>query len=300
MLKKKWYIINYHNISWEEPNYLKPFNITCPPDLFFEHVKILNKYFNVVSFDTGLKLTIEDNINSPILSFTFDDCFRGVKDYAFPILREFNNTGFVSICSTFFTKNDIFWRLKMSILNENDLSKNLRTAFKKYGYSTEYYLMDFTLNNFCKDLIKVIDNLYEKKIHDEYKVDLLRRTYEGIDGINELISNGWFIGNHSANHYPVTEMGNELLFKNEFLECDNILMQNGLETKYWVAPFDRISKRSEFLINNFQSSYPNKYLVLVGNKTNKSSNIKKGIINRVAGINIDSNMLLKYLIGLED
>ena len=55
MLKKAWYILNYHDINWE----LGPINSgiggTFSPDMFNEHLKYLSDNFEFVSVDDGIK-----------------------------------------------------------------------------------------------------------------------------------------------------------------------------------------------------------------------------------------------------
>lgn len=44
-MKKGWYILNYHDISWEENILMRGVGGTVPTDIFYDHVKNLKNNF---------------------------------------------------------------------------------------------------------------------------------------------------------------------------------------------------------------------------------------------------------------
>jgi len=82
----RWTILLYHNVSWEDSPFTRGIKgITCPPDVFREHVDLLRKYGEIVSIDEGIN-RLKFGRKGRIFSFWFDDGLEGVRKYAFPIL----------------------------------------------------------------------------------------------------------------------------------------------------------------------------------------------------------------------
>ena len=109
-MKNAWYILNYHDINWESGILNKKIGGTFSPDIFFNHLKVLNENFNLVSINEGLLKYQEGNIKEPILSIWFDDGLIGVRKYAYDILEDFKTKAAVSINSDFFLKKQMFFK----------------------------------------------------------------------------------------------------------------------------------------------------------------------------------------------
>ena len=279
-MKKAWYILNYHDINWE----LGPINFgiggTFSPDMFAEHLTYLCNEFEFVTIDEGLNRTLNNNINSPMLSFWFDDGLVGVRKYGFDILESYNAKGAISINSNFLIRKEMFWRFKLSYISSTDGLKVLRSRLRKYGYSFKYNVKDFTLNNFSNDILNVINLTYKEYAPEYFRKDAFR-IFDTIEGIKFLHENGWTIANHSAAHYPITEQSGISQLSEEFKKCEKSIKENfNIDTPFWVSPFDRVHYRAERLFEIFNNiNDGSKYLVMVGNRINYD--ISNNIIYRL-------------------
>ena len=72
-LRNGWYIINYHNIDWVDNDFLSSFRLTTSPNMLEEHLKYFSNFGTIVSFELGYKYLIDNSINFPMFSFSFDD-----------------------------------------------------------------------------------------------------------------------------------------------------------------------------------------------------------------------------------
>ena len=294
MLKNALYILNYHDINWE----LGPINSgiggTFSPEMFNEHLKCLSDDFQFVSISEGINRLRNNNINSPLLSIWFDDGLIGVRKYGYDILEDFGIKAAVSINSNFLLRKEMFWRFKLSYIASTDGLKVLRSRFKKYGYSIKNNVKDFSINNFSKDILDVIDLTYKEFSAEYFREDAFR-IFDNVEGIKFLLNNGWVIANHSASHYPITEQSAIAIMNEEFIKCEREI-QNcfGISTSFWVAPFDRPQYRADKLFEKFNDiNDGSKYLVMVGNQINYQ--IRDNIIYRLAVPNVNGKNLLKHI-----
>jgi hypothetical protein len=54
-MRSAWYLLLYHNVSWEENPYLRGLDVTLPPDLLREHIAALGRLGDLVSVAEGLR-----------------------------------------------------------------------------------------------------------------------------------------------------------------------------------------------------------------------------------------------------
>ena len=265
-LKPGWYIILYHDISWEENCYINSIGGTCPPDVFRQHVCTLYSLGGLVSVTQGEKLLRNNAIDRPVFSFWFDDGLTGVLRYAMPILDEFNVTGAISICSRFVRRTEFFWRFKLSYLNSIDGIRFLRPRLRKHGFKLEDRVRAFTLDSFSQEILDYIDELFVRfttpaQRDDAYRMFLVRES------IRLMYDRGWDITNHSAGHYPIGYEQNLSLLCPEYQECEAEIQDIcGEPSRHWVLPFDR--NTSEDVVRVADSCRGNRYIVFVGDRPN--------------------------------
>ena len=107
-----WYILLYHNVSWEHGPFTEYCTSTCPPDLFREQLNTLASSFRIVSLEDGWRQFKSGTQSEDLLTIWFDDGMRGVREFAFPIMSEFSVKGAVSVCSEFWRQKKHFWRFQ--------------------------------------------------------------------------------------------------------------------------------------------------------------------------------------------
>lgn len=293
-MKKGWYILNYHDISNEENQFLKAIGGTYPPDIFYNQVKLFSEHARLLPVQEAFDLYKRGAINEPVVSFWFDDGLRGVSEHALPILNAFKTTAATSINSDFFLKQDIFWGCKLSYIKNNDGLRFFRTKLKKHGYkiSINESLKSYIKDHFSLELHELINELYEEMTSPLIREDA-KRLYDGVDGNKKLLDSGWLLTNHSQSHYPVTNDGLIHLLESQYKTCDQHIKDSfGIDTAYWVLPFDRPQK-SPKLIPTFNAITKEKTLVFVGDKVN--NNPDNEVLYRVSVPYFEGKELLKYI-----
>ena len=296
-LKNGWYILLYHNISWENNCYTSSIGGTIPPDRFRDQVKQLNNIGKLVSIKQGYNSWVHNSIDQPLFSFWFDDGMIGVLKNAKPLLDQYSITGAVSVCSQFLERQEFFWRFKLSYLNSIDGLRFLRSRLKKIGYKMGIPMRVFTLDNFSEIILKEIENLWIKSTTLNQREDAWR-IFMNENEIFELINDGWEICNHTASHYPVSMESNLDIAISEFEECEKFLISKfDMPSKYWVIPFDY--KSSNQLFEILKVNISDRSLVHVGNKNNKNFDMnKQSSIFRIEAQGTSTQLLKRlYQIG---
>jgi len=238
-MKKAWYILNYHDISWEQNSYLGAIGETFPPDIFAEHLAAFSQHFEFVSIQEGWSRLSAGKIDAPLLSFWFDDGYLGVRKYAEPILDAHGVTGGIAVNSDFLLRKNLFWRMKLSHLTTVDGLRFLRSTLRKLGFKTGDSVREFTLQNVDESIISSIDDLYTEFTRDIDRNDAWR-LFDDAAGVMELQRKGWDVSNHTVGHFPLKEQPEFLNIQHQFLECETQLQKElGLSTRFWVLPFGR-------------------------------------------------------------
>jgi peptidoglycan/xylan/chitin deacetylase (PgdA/CDA1 family) len=290
-----WYIILYHDVSWEESPFIRHIGGTCPPDVFRDHVRACEGLGELVSIHDGMEKLTRGDIASPLLSFWFDDGFLGVRKYAAPILAERGITGATSICSRFINRSEMFWRCKLSYLQSIDTGRYLRARLRKYGYSRSELVRDFTLKRFGDEILSVINALYDETASRSVQEDAFR-MFDTSDGLIELHKCGWVIANHSAAHYPISEQHMQDMLMDEFEECERFIQSCiGTESTYWVSPFGQHIKPSAMRASQKHRD-DEKNIVLVSDRINVHTKFASNrILYRINAPANDRNRLAQVL-----
>ena len=293
-LKPGWYILLYHDVSWEENYYIRSIGGTCPPDLFQRHVNALSGLGEIVSVATGADRLRKGNLTEPMFSFWFDDGLIGVRKYAVSILKDFRATGALSICSRFVNRREFFWRFKLAYLNSIDAMRLLRPMLRKHGFETGDSVKTFTLDNFSEEVLAYIEELFNRFTSPQQRADAFR-MFEDREGIKSLQKQGWVIANHSAGHYPVTQAHSLNLLEAEFLECEREIQEIcGTFSNYWVLPFDRLTAPN--VLNVADRCREERYIVFVGGRINTPNSMEKErVLYRISAPSDEPVALLKSI-----
>jgi peptidoglycan/xylan/chitin deacetylase (PgdA/CDA1 family) len=293
-MKNKWYILLYHNVSWEENAYVKGIGGTCPPDIFREHLRYLNKAGKFVSIEEGLELSFHDKITRPVFSFWFDDGLSGVRQYASPLLKRYETEGAISVCSRFMDRKEIFWRFKLSYLSYIDGLRFLRTRLRKYGYKLGMPVKDFCIANFSETMAREIDEVFQSLVSKEKQEEAFR-LFETDEGITDLKKQGWVIGNHTAAHYPVGYDSFADKLVSHFEECDEKLNRLlGEPCKFWVLPFGVTEAAARKVTDKLQFGPKTRYLVFADDKFHEQQP-EDGLLYRLNTPVCSGNSLMRFL-----
>jgi Polysaccharide deacetylase len=290
-----WYILLYHEVSWEEAPFLRYIGGTCPPDVFRDHVETCATLGALVSIEQGMNRLQRCDFTEPVFSFWFDDGLAGVRRYAAPILAEHGVTGATSVCSRFVARAEMCWRFKLSYLQSSDAGRHLRERLRKFGFQEQDLARHFTLDKFDEGILSIIDQLYEEVTCPFMREDAFR-IFDTPEGLLELCQKGWTIANHSAAHYPIGESQVKISLLEQFVECEQFMSDLfKKESKFWVLPFDR---KVQLTALDVIRRPPGRQIVLVRNKVNVPLNSEdSGILYRINSPANDRHGLISVLIA---
>jgi peptidoglycan/xylan/chitin deacetylase (PgdA/CDA1 family) len=295
-MKPAWYVILYHNVSWEDSAFTRRLDAyTHPPDLLFDHLRALSRAGRLVGVDEGLERASTGDLREPLFSIWFDDGMASVRRYARPILDQFQATAAMSVCSQFLLRAELHWRFKLSFLSHIDGVRFLRGRLRKQGFQSGMTVKDFSMDHFSPAVAQIVDEVFEELAPEAVRRDAFR-LFEDRAGLGVLRDAGWVVANHSAAHHPVGEEGRGEDFGRQFTECETVLQELlGAPTRYWVVPFDRGLQRSSSILDDFRRSGGERHLVLVGSRVNRQQNLQEQIVYRIQAPVADGDALLALL-----
>jgi peptidoglycan/xylan/chitin deacetylase (PgdA/CDA1 family) len=294
-LPNEWYILLYHNVSWEENSYLRGLGGTLPPDVLREHLAELARHGELVSIREGLSRVAAGRTGHPLFSLWFDDGFSDVRTYAKPLLDLSEVTGALSVCSRFVERSELFWRMKLSYLADRGALTDLRRRLGRYGYPARRPVRNFVMDSFSKGIVEAIDATYNDLVSETARSDAFR-MFETVAGLRALRKDGWIIANHSAAHYPVGERTASSMFADQFGECEAALERwFGEPSKFWVLPFDRDPQLRDHIEKMVERCGNGRYLVLVGSEGNRASDVARRTLHRVDVPLVDGKGLIRHL-----
>lgn len=291
-LQPGWYILLYHEVSWEENAYVHGLGGTYAPDVFRDHLMSLSRHGPFVSIDEGLERFESGTITKPMFSLWFDDGLAGVARYAVPLLERYGAVGGYSICSRFVDRREMFWRFQLSYLRYVDGLKVLRSRLAELGHRRSVSVKRFCLDNFSKQVLDWIDATFERFTSPAERADGFR-IFETADGVRKLEQAGWTIANHTAAHYPVGDDSAGHLFEEQFSECERFCRSLlGEATRFWVLPFGQ--RESDRFLEAFAACGEDRYLVLVGNRVNRRAGDRR-VLYRFAVPDCTGDELVAFL-----
>lgn len=271
-MKKAWYILNYHNISWEENILLRPIGGSFSPDLFEEHILALQEHFEIVGVNEGYAALSQGKIQKPLLSIWFDDGLVGCRTYAEPILSHYGITAAMSVNASFTLQKEVYWRMQLAWLSNSGHLATLKKDLKSAGFAipAQTSMREYTLGEFELGMREIINTCFHKFANSQV-IKSAHALFDSVEGLKFLKQKGWVMANHSASHFPVSEKKSLPLFLSEFETCERDLeAMLGRGSQFWVLPFDR--KPDPELHTIFENSpYASSHvLVHVGNAINQN------------------------------
>lgn len=270
-LAPAWYILVYHEVSWEDSTHVSHIGGACSPQMFEHHVRTSAELGRLVDIEDGVALLTSGNIDAPLISFWFDDGARGVRVHAAPILEQYGIRGATSICSRFMTRKEMFWRSMLSHLQSLGLASQLASLVPEIADAKG--LRAASIARFNENLLRAIGSLYRSTVPEDERYDAFD-LFDDIDGVRALHNSGWTIANHTAAHYPILPNFTVEELVAPFDECQKYLDETlVIVDKYWVIPFGKITtSQVDGLVATKGSAITP---VLVGNLANTSTTFNK-------------------------
>ena len=278
-LPPAWFILLYHDVSWEEGPLLWHIGGTCPPDVFRDHVKAAQDLGRIVSVRDAYERLTSGRIDEPLISFWFDDGLRGVSVYAVEILDKIGVTGATSICSRFAARSEMFWRFKLSYLHSIGATHELRSRLEPIGLSGADSTRDFSLTSFSPDILSAIDKLYVESTSAATREDNFK-IFDTPDKIAQMHRLGWEIANHSAAHYPCPNIRFVPDAIRQFEEAEEAIKAwTGSTPHFWVLPFG--IEADGCLTKAILQHSPRRIPVAVGQRANRSNAGQSATLYRI-------------------
>ncbi len=236
-MKPGWYILNYHNVGWENSLFTQALSGNHRPDVFRGHVEYLAEVGELLSVDEGLsRMRDGKSFNGPAFSFWFDDGFAGLRRHALPVLKEHRVTAAVSVVSRLVLREEMYYMSKLSFLARTDGLRFVRSRLRRLCSDRPLRIRGWMKSNFRLEFLPLIDEVYNRFTTESFRKDAFR-IYDDEKGIQALADAGWLITNHSAAHYPLSESLGWEDVESGFDECSSLVRRFSTDDPFWVTPF---------------------------------------------------------------
>lgn len=199
------HVLLYHSTFRHVPEALQQNLHNVAPDVLFEHVSWLQKYFDIVEldqlFEDGVTLTGK-------VAITFDDAYQSVFEEAMPVIQSLN------VPCTFFVNGvslagKPFWRDKIRYFINQSLVEDFLKFCPDFAAAhnltaDNFYAMTKQANTNSAALDVIIDQYAE---HTGIQLEALVYCVNSRDMLPDhpLIS----YGNHTYNHYVLSSLSDE-------------------------------------------------------------------------------------------
>ncbi|MFY8273988.1 polysaccharide deacetylase family protein [Pseudoalteromonas sp. SSDWG2] len=279
-----WNCFLYHNLTRARSDSAK-LSLGHDVDflLFEKQIANLKASYDVITPSEAV-YNLNSGKKGKFATIWFDDAFKSVSTIAFPILSSFNLPAAVSVCSSMYNRETVFWRYKLQALIKLGYEKELvgflnKEIGRKFWKRTT--LKNDSITFFDFQFIQGLDSFIKFKGLNEF-ISSMHDDFCNKQEIEELQNKGWEITNHSSMHYPITESSAFNLIEDEFSSNSSQIYEDfKIASPFLVAPFSREGKMDE-RVRDFAAGLvkKNQYLVLVNEKKNTLNNLKKGLIYR--------------------
>jgi hypothetical protein len=236
-MQSGWYIVNYHDVDYEDSILTMALGGTTRPDVFRMQVNALSRIGQFISIDEGQqRLDSGRGFDEPVFSLWFDDGYSGLPENAVPVCEQHGIAPALSICSRFALRREMFWRAKLSYLARVDGLARLRARLQQQHSDVSERLRSWTLHNFSSLILEAVDDVYRLFSSDAFRQDAFR-IFLTPEQLQDLTDRGWLITNHSAAHYPLASGLGWDAVRNQFDECEEFVRHFNPRNPYWVVPF---------------------------------------------------------------
>ena len=268
MLSQGAYFLTYHSVGWEDSAFTHAIpEFTVPPDVFRRHLKMLSEVGRLTSPQEALQKLRNDTVTEPLIVLWFDDGHKGVIKWALPELQNLQISGALSVCSQFITREEFYWRSKMSYLSHLDLMRAVRSVLREKRMNVPPYLRSWSIRNFDPIIVDAMDTILREQGLNEV-INKGKSEFMNVEDVKYISEKSWIISNHTSSHYPTVD---KHMGEKQFLECERFLNDiDPFGSNLWVFPFGSCFGSG---IEDILSENKSKIKVLVGNKKTKSNDL---------------------------
>jgi peptidoglycan/xylan/chitin deacetylase (PgdA/CDA1 family) len=199
-------VLLYHACDHAENAFLRGLAINTTPAQFAAHLCFLKRYYSVVPL---AELLARPSITRAV-ALTFDDGFRSVYDYAWPLLREHRITATCYLATSAIGNDALLWpnELNWFLLGHPRIARPLvaRRLGLKPGTSPVKIVRSLVDNYACAQIAELLAELRQATAIDERDLARKHRLHLEWHQIDEMVAAGVSFGNHTCSHPPLAQL----------------------------------------------------------------------------------------------
>lgn len=212
------------------------------PGTFENQLKLLKKYFNVISLDKlGVlqKENLANSSNKPPCVITFDDGWKDFYDFAYPLLKKYNFPATIFLPTKFIDSRTKFWTDTFAYLIANrqitffnqlsepenlEIIEYLNKLSGSIGHQLEAgieYLKKYPLSK-IEEILAELSHMWQ------VDTDKSGRDFLNWSEIIEMKNSGLVsFGSHTVNHHILTTVDDETI-KSELVDSREELLEKNV------------------------------------------------------------------------
>lgn len=161
------FILMYHKIA---PNAYPYYGVSVTPNIFEKQIRTIVKHYQVVALE---ELADMQNFfgRKDIIAITFDDGYKGVYRWAFPILRKFDLPATVFLTTDLIGSNQLLWPDYLAFM--------LHSAVEHRSFA------GINLSEFPANIAESIQSFFNSKINSAHKLKLLSQMTTDLRSFNK-------------------------------------------------------------------------------------------------------------------
>ncbi|MCF8380188.1 MAG: polysaccharide deacetylase family protein [Bacteroidales bacterium] len=236
----------YHAATDHPPSHLKNLYRLKSKKEFITDIDLILKYFNPVSPEILKNKEDFENLNKPSFILSFDDGLREIKDVIAPVLRQKGIPAIIFLNNSFIGNKDLFYRYKISVILEYFKYKPLNSGIKR-KLEEEFKIRITSFMDMQKALLKLkfTDTNYIDRLAEEFNIDFNsylseNKPYLTDLEVEEIKSQGFFIGAHSFNHPDFSAISETNQIKEVLESSEDIKKRFALDYSFFAFPFSDI------------------------------------------------------------
>jgi peptidoglycan/xylan/chitin deacetylase (PgdA/CDA1 family) len=195
----KVYVLLYHSIAEEKHCLLENMSdsIFLPVETFRKQIQFIRDNYEIVSIEDY----IDGQAKKQSVIINFDDGYKDVFQYAYPILEEYEAPFSISINSSFSNCENLFWISKINYLRENSLYQEF---ICKHDVSEE-------ISKLCNNLVldEQLCSFFDEKELDMGEIIKQSELYLDKNDIKQMSPELLSILPHTHNHYKTVDLTHE-------------------------------------------------------------------------------------------
>jgi peptidoglycan/xylan/chitin deacetylase (PgdA/CDA1 family) len=214
-------VLAYHACEPTESPFTRGLECNTPPALLAKHLDFLSTHYRLVPL-----ASIGSGSTDCALAITFDDAYRSVYQYAFPILRRYQCAATVFVATDAIDNDSLIWVNELAWLLNMGRASARQAAAKILGVKRSSSIglildraRELCASNRCRDLLDAVSRA--SGVHTPAGSSELYLSWPEAAEMSQV---GITFGNHTATHPDLAALGvasqrEEIIRASRSLEC---------------------------------------------------------------------------------